>query len=284
MLALQVLTDPNFWKDALPIVTNIATGSIVIFFLKKKIDTMNVQINSLKGQVESQQGILNTTKVYFEIFDLGKLKEYAVIAEEKAKMEARLAHQAEIDLLKEEGLVKKGLLEAALQTADSSSEQLELLHQALNTKLDEAEQLQKSLIESRFKEQASNDKIFQMSQELRLAQSIASIGGSQPKEHIGLGYSNIKHNHYTRLVLPPIPKELADLVDSKQVYDLLITYPFEKLNYDETIASVRETITNKTPHLNTEILRKTLHRYITEMAVVTMGENVWNSNMGQVYR
>jgi hypothetical protein len=269
---LQVSAGFNFWKDALPIISNLATGSIVILFLVKKIGAMTVQIDALKGQIETQQGILNTTKLYFELFDLNKLKEYASISEEKAKMEARLIHQAEIDLLKEQDKVKRESLETAMKDASNSSEKIELLQGALTDRQTEVNDLQSLVQQSRSNENITRLQLMQVTRNLELTNLFAA--NVQNTASWGITYNTFNNIH------PPLmPQTLSAVLKAQEVYDLLITHPFTKLNHDTTITLVRESLQTKYPHLSTAELGLQLHQYITEMAVLVVGTNVWNSNM-----
>jgi len=240
---------------------------------------MNVQVIALKGQVESQQGVLNATKIYLDFFDLNKLKEYARLAEEQAKMEARLIHQSELDLLKEEDHVKRAKLDKALKEASDSSEQIQLLQIALNEKGGELEQLQIAIRQTKISEQEAQNRFFKLSQELSLAQSIASVTSKQTSKSVSPDYFGITYNRFDHIHKPLVPQELNAFVNPKEVYDLLVTYPFNKLNHGTTIDGVSEVIEERYPQLKSVSISPILRQYVSQMALGTMGMNVWNSHI-----
>lgn len=62
----------------------IAIGLIIIFFYQR------YKIDSLETQIKSQKGILDSAETFFELFDLEKLKGYAEIREEKMRTEKEI--------------------------------------------------------------------------------------------------------------------------------------------------------------------------------------------------
>lgn len=62
----------------------IAIGLLIIFFYQRH------KIGSLETQIKSQKGILESAETFIKLFDLDKLKGYADIREERAKAEKDL--------------------------------------------------------------------------------------------------------------------------------------------------------------------------------------------------
>ena len=62
----------------------IAIGLLIIFFYQRH------KIGSLETQIKSQKGILESAETFIKLFDLDKLKDYAEVREEKAKAEKEI--------------------------------------------------------------------------------------------------------------------------------------------------------------------------------------------------
>ena len=66
-------------------------GDIVIVILLIIVGYyQNHRISSLETQIKSQKGILESADTFFKLFDLGKLKDYVEILEEKVKAEKEI--------------------------------------------------------------------------------------------------------------------------------------------------------------------------------------------------
>ncbi|HEX8429243.1 hypothetical protein [Hymenobacter sp.] len=148
---LKASAEFNFWKDAFPVLVTAAGFTITGVYLKYKIDALNGHIAALKGQVEAQQGILNSAKTLVEIINLDKIKGYAEMREDQATRETKALYEEEIKSLKKESQSKDEERQKSLENAGGDLQtKLNILEKALQEEKEGKNKLQ--IIVDRFHE------------------------------------------------------------------------------------------------------------------------------------